>query len=627
MHRSGLQWGLILVLLLFVVGYAGVLFNGDPIRPSEANSINHTGFFQDDIYSPSQTLTSVHKNSPQHAPFFYVLLTEWFRLTSIHPIILRILPLYFALLTSAFVFRLGQNIDADWGGIIATTLVTFLSFNMFYAHEIRNYGMLAFTSAMVLWAYWRAINPKRKTKRLDLAWLYLSSVWCLYVHYFGIFLLFGIGVYHLIFVVKNRRWWQIAVVEILTGVTFLPWLPTVLRGSTADALNNEGWIKQNAFDVFVQHFIIFSNGLWFLLIGICCVVLWYIFRKSHKSQFAIYIITVTITMLIATIVANEVFNILPVRRMRYTMVWLPPIMLVATYGLVWLFKVPWLRGIALVVWIGSFFWFNQTTTYQDYTNITDQQSDKTPNYQLIVDDRDYLPGEGEVIVSVSSDTWTPVPILNFYQQLTGYEYLHLTDNLSLFGQPDNMYHFQVNNMRSIANDASFWVLTYPQYTDVETVNVFQAGLDNGARSCMMYADTATTRLEYYVRNDIPCELVTEAYPLIVYDNELVLLNLFTSITDGQLDIYTWWEQKPAEPFGFSIQLFDEAGNKVGQGDFLLPSGTIQINALDISELDAGTYNLMIAVYDVGTATTQSGTIVASDMAFDRIVTADTIIVE
>ena len=51
-----------------------------------------------------------------------------------------------------------------------------------------------------------------------------------YLHYLGALVPAAIGVYHVLFVQKDRRWWQVSAVIALAGMVFLLWMPTVISG-------------------------------------------------------------------------------------------------------------------------------------------------------------------------------------------------------------------------------------------------------------------------------------------------------------------------------------------------------------------------------------------------------------
>jgi hypothetical protein len=605
----------VFILWTIILGLAGSALNNDWIRMPESNTIRHTGFMSNRVYTPVQTIQSVQKFSPQHPPLYYIVLSAWYQLTSIHPVLLRILSLYFALLTTAFTYRMGCYVDRKWGGLIALYLITFSAYHIFYAHEIRNYTILAFSSVVLMWTYWRVIASKDKVHITKWLWLYVASVWCVYVHYFGVFALLGIGIYHLLFFQKTRRWLQVAGVEILAGLTFLPWLPIFIHGMTSrKSLVSD---SQNLIETLYYHLFIYSNGLWWLAIGLISVAIWRLWIIRHKLTIHRYIMMVGLVMLLGMVLLNEVTTVIPIERMRYTMVWLPQIILMLTVGIVSLARYRRLQMLILVGWGVAFVLIHQTPEYLDYTGMADQGSDQYADYMIMVDMENRLPGEGETVVTVNHDVWVFQDMLDYYELLTDYSFLHLTDDFSEFDI--DMGQFLINQMKRVKRSYSFWVLTAPQYTDLETVDMFQQTTSDSFRPCLTTIDTATAYLAYYVRDDIPCDLVSEpVLPKIQYDNDLKLLNTTLQQQDNTLTIYSWWDDKPVDPYGFSIQLFDENNNKVLQGDFFLPPETIQVSNLDISSLAPDEYQVSLILYDVSTQSSVSGYAVSSDTQFERI---------
>lgn len=618
-----IQWVGSLALLFVMILMVVVALNQDPIRMPEYNSILHTGYLQNQDYSILDTINSVRNESAQHAPLYFVILTIWYELTSIHPIVLRILSLYFALLTAAFTYRIGRQLDSKWGGLIALFLLTFSAFNLFYSHEIRNYTMLSFASVLLIWTYWRAITSTQYTFRTKLVWLYLASICSVYVHYFSVFTLIGIGIYHIAFAKKNRSWIKIIGVEILAGISFLPWIPVVINGTNSrkDLVSD----SQNVIEVICRHLFIYSNGLWWVVIGLVCIIVWRLWASRKHRSLSEYLVVIAVIMVLMIAVVNEISTVLPIRRMRYTMVWLPQITLVVTFGILCLSKFRWLQMGILIAWFTAFIWMNNAPIFLEYSGVSEQGGERYPNYQVIFDNQSRLRGEGETIISVSKDVWVIPSVLDFYQALTGYEILHITDDVSQFERPNKMWQLQTNNLESTRGNYSFWLLTNPQYTNLYDVTIFQLAIPDYSRPCITYIDTETTYLAYYLRNDLPCELVNEPTPKLEYNNGLQLLNFVSEQKDDQLEFYTWWDNLPKESYGFSVQLFDTDGNKVAQGDYFLPPGTIQISKLDVSTLESGEYDAQIVLYDVETASSQSGIISARDESFDRIVSVDRIV--
>ncbi|PJF20293.1 MAG: hypothetical protein CUN56_16900, partial [Phototrophicales bacterium] len=105
--------------------------------------------------------------------------------------------------------------------------------------------------------------------------LWCASVLLVYTHYVGVFALITVGLYHLLRLRWARRWWAVVLVELLAGVTFLPWLNIFIEGAT-----NRKDLSDNTLPFFesIYHIVnAASNGLFvfgFLLILLGLYYFW-----------------------------------------------------------------------------------------------------------------------------------------------------------------------------------------------------------------------------------------------------------------------------------------------------------------------------------------------------------------
>ena len=77
--------------------------------------------------------------------------------------------------------------------------------NMLHA---RVFPILMLFTVWSLWAYWRnALHPCPPGRRAQIC-LLTGVTGLLYSQYFGALLLPVLGLFHLLFVPKNRRWWR-----------------------------------------------------------------------------------------------------------------------------------------------------------------------------------------------------------------------------------------------------------------------------------------------------------------------------------------------------------------------------------------------------------------------------------
>ena len=68
------------------------------------------------------------------------------------------------------------------------------------------YALVSLCVAICIWYYWRVALYSQQPGTGAQAGLLLGSIGLLYSHYLGALLLPVLGLFHLLFVPKNRRW-------------------------------------------------------------------------------------------------------------------------------------------------------------------------------------------------------------------------------------------------------------------------------------------------------------------------------------------------------------------------------------------------------------------------------------
>ena len=170
------------------------------------------------------------ENEPRNAPGWPILLSVWGPFVGWSEFAIRALSLCIGLLTLAWVFRSGRGFFAPAAGLFATLLLGSSVFFLAYMVNARAYTLVALCATICLWSYWRVALHLRPPGRSAQAGLLLGSVGLLWSHYFGALLLPALGLFHLLFVPKNHRWWRPVVLFGLAGLTAIVQLPIFFEG-------------------------------------------------------------------------------------------------------------------------------------------------------------------------------------------------------------------------------------------------------------------------------------------------------------------------------------------------------------------------------------------------------------
>ena len=154
--------------------------------------------------------------------------------------------------------------------------------------------------------------------------------------------------------------------------------------------------------------------------------------------------------------------------------------------------------------------------------------------------------------------------------------------------------------------------------DTAEVDPYRAWLSTRLKPCGRIAETETAVLEYFLRPGFPCELMLSQAPLSVhFDNGIQLGNLLASLNEETLNLYLLWEQLPPSAHAFSVQFFDDNGNKAYNQDFVFHRDALGKYEIDLSNLTPGTYSARLIVYNYDAGISLPGLALSSQTRFDR----------
>lgn len=499
---SGRSFWLVVACLSFVFFMGMSNLKTDPLAQPEYETLKHlfSHSFNQSFDLP-QTVESVALYSEQHGPLYFVLLNIWSQLTGGDAFTLRLLSLYFGLLTIALVYRLALlTQDADLA-VHAVLIATFMSFFTFYTHEIRMYTFLPFVSAWIIWSYWLVLSSRSKVHWWKWLSLFIGTALILYVHYFGIMILAAVGIYHLLFVPKNKRWFQISLVMIAGGLMFLPWLLTVAIGSVAEVQRDIGVTRLTWFESIQIIITTYSNGLWFIPIVLAGLIFWNFKRlaKPHK-----YLLILTCLVISVTILVNEFTPILAERRMRYTT--LLTVLLACSFAIGLMF-IPKRRIILfplLLIWVGSFFHFTASPELYVYTNRARQNFHTMPHYQKFSYTPSIILGGNETILSLHPTHTIIWKTHTYYAKLYKLRGLiHISyDQQNEINIRSSREFLDLNSIAS--GNSAIWLIYNPQETDLQAMPVYTEWFTQHYKFCRRFLEDEDAIIDYYVRASIPC---------------------------------------------------------------------------------------------------------------------------
>ena len=613
-----------LPLLLLVTLLAAQGINADVIWYDELTSIGHAGGLTGP-FSPLDVLNSISTHSPKHGPLFFELLAVWGALVGWHHAVLRCLPLFFGILTVAWVYRIGADFLGWRAGLWASA---FLGLNVFwleYFHEIRMYTAQAAMLVATLWHYLHIVQaqstigsrsaaanrsaalrqnsqPSRRTsgavftKRMRWFGLILAASLSLYAQPFSIFVFLAIGVYHLIFVPKTVRWIHTALAFALVGVFYLPWLPVTYVGLTTKF---DAWGEmpfEQAVDVFLQ---LLSNGNWLvILIAFVAAALHLRKRENLKKALPFWVIAFVILALLLSV--NEAVRLIPLRRSRYFLIVFYPMALIVGSGLAWL-RPRVLPLIILAVYLGSGFLLRGWDGYVGFQGTIRAIQSYPPihDYVLalrdVVSEEDFIVGFSDINFIIRRGKVGKSTADYYFETLMGVDGTFIRTNL------DNAQLEE--DIPDKLEDHPYLLFTYNPLNKPAIFDRTKLIIERDYAPCELVLDEAELRVERYVYHTLDCD---RKYQPIRYDNDIYIVDKYADFVPDRdvLRVVTGWEVADKAllyQYNISIQIHTVDGQKVAQinPDRHLYHDVLKWFVVELStaELSPGDYRVVVVVYD------------------------------
>ena len=173
-----------------------------------------------------------------------------------------------------------------------------------------------------------------------------------------------IGLYHLLLVPKNRKWFQISGAILIGGLPLVFWLPVLLRGFqhtstfsivTANALSPP--------EILLNLLIVYSNNFIPFLVIWGGVALYLSYRRQTQLRLWLGWSVVTAGLII---LIGGITPIMPPDRMRYTFVILIPLSVAFGIMLAQFRYHVLIAGVVLGLWFGSDLWMRRTFEMSNY---------------------------------------------------------------------------------------------------------------------------------------------------------------------------------------------------------------------------------------------------------------------
>ena len=322
------SWLSAVAVIFLAFAAAALLLDDFPIYADGLFSLATAGY-TDDPPDVALTLERLQEKSQQHVPGYFLLLFVWGNLLDWTPLALKLLTVFCGIFSLALMYRLARSLLSREAGLIALVMLASLAFYNIWYLPIRMYTMFVAAQLLLLWLYFRALRSHRPSRRQLIALALACSLY-LYTHIFSLATIVGIGLHHLVFVRKTRAFYLIAGAFLLAGLSFLPWLDVLIRGTEfATGRAAEAIHSLSAPDL-LRHIIMLginSNPVFLLLLPLS------VWRARQRDRIAIAIGVITLAALAFCVAVNALTGVVDYGRLRYLVFVLPLIALLMTLGL------------------------------------------------------------------------------------------------------------------------------------------------------------------------------------------------------------------------------------------------------------------------------------------------------
>ena len=358
MRRSRWLWVWVIPVLLLATGLAAHRLDGYPIDLDELVTVRLAG--RGTSNNLAEVWAAVAANAPEWAYGLPLIYSVWGRVFGWSTFAVRALPLFAGLLALAWTYRTGRDLFAPLVGLVAAMLLATSAFFITYMHVARSYSMVALFTVMTIWSYWRlALRPSANgSDRAAQLVFVVGSIGIFYSNYYAILLLVGLGLWHLLFMPKDRRWWRPVLLLGLATLAFLPELPGFLHGVTmtqTSPWHTETNEMLRAAEVLPWFLYVFTNGLLRLpgvrlpvapnivalvLLTLAVAFGWWRLRQREWFRPLQFLLFTTLAVLLLMLAVNEILLVMRDDRLRYLMALWPMSALLIGWG-VWRARGRW----------------------------------------------------------------------------------------------------------------------------------------------------------------------------------------------------------------------------------------------------------------------------------------------
>lgn len=200
--------------------------------------------------SPSNVIRLVQ--SADHPPLYFLLQHYWGLVFGNSEFALRSLPALFGTLSLPVFYLFAKKIlDNSMAVALSMWLFAFSTMQIWYSREARAYEPASF---LALVGFYALVLFLEKRSRALFAIVVLSATANLYMHNIMLFYLFALNVLWLTYPSErslSQRLKELLLADVLAGVFYLPWVPSLLAQASVDITKHMFWAPRPTVGTFL----------------------------------------------------------------------------------------------------------------------------------------------------------------------------------------------------------------------------------------------------------------------------------------------------------------------------------------------------------------------------------------
>ena len=589
-----MAWLLALFPLMLAAGLVIPALGDIALHGDEPASLVTAGVFRPGPLYLVDVWNYTAEEDPDQALGWPLLFSVWGRVAGWSEVAARALPLFGGLLALAWVYRAGNDLFSPQAGLFAALLLSASLFPQTYMLHARAFSLVMLFTAWSLWAYWRnALCPRPPELRAQ-ACLLIGMTGLLYSQYFGALLLPVLGLFHLLFVPKNRRWWRTVLLLVLAALISAVQLPAFINGleftESKEALHSTALTTPQLLAQFLRYLVndlisptLFVATLLAILLPLALLVATALRLRARRPVGAGWLLAfVSATLLLLYVGANEALRIVSEQRMRYLIALWPLLALLAGAGLRQLAGARRLLATAtLALWLipgvtlaltsdlrYELGYFHQLSIHRVYQVIREQ----IPASDFLIQDTRVAPSDTSL----------------FYVRLMGADWTTLS-------------RFRADPYESIRPVQAAYPYVWLLYSSRDRAGFADLPQQLDRVLCERVLDEWDFTLERFALQSV--ENCPDKPVRLAFDSDIQLTAPEITVSDGLLRLDAHFRSADdylLANYSLAVHVINpRSGERVAQCDTGVGPGAIVPvrSEIDISALPPGDYELRVALYD------------------------------